>query len=260
MSAISKAIAVSGCPITPENHRCTMNILIGIPAYNEEATIGAVIAKTKEALPNHDLVVVNDGSTDRTAEIVRHSPARLVSLPCNLGYSSAVETIIKYAFQHQYDAVVLIDADGQHDPASLPGFLAAFEARGCDVLIGSRYAESRNYRDSPIGRRIGMLLFSQLTAWLAGKRIYDTTSGMKGIKRCVMPTLLGWQFVDFHSEAIIYLLWSGYSVEEYPITVGRREHGTSMYSLMSSIWYPLTVILMIMVSFVQSKVRSRGKK
>jgi glycosyltransferase involved in cell wall biosynthesis len=239
-----------------------MKILIGIPAYNEEMTISAVIDATHRAMPEADLVVINDGSKDQTASIVQHmrNVVRLVDLPCNLGYSNAIETLLRYAEKYDYDALALLDADGQHAPEMMPEFLAAFEQRSCDMLIGSRYVLSQSYGSGSLGRRIGMQLFSNLTALLAKKRIYDTTSGMKVIGRRARKLLLGWQFLDFHAEAILYLLWSGATIEEYPISVKDREHGTSMYSFLSHIWYPLTVILLIAISGIHLLlVRDKAK-
>ena len=237
-----------------------MNILIGIPAYNEEMTIGSVIEQTHQILPQIDIAVVNDGSRDRTPNIVYDSVATLISLPCNLGYGWAVETILRYALLRNYDAVVLIDADGQHDPEYLPGFLRAFEEKECDVLIGSRYIATGNYQNNPLGRRIGMVLFSKLTQLLTGIRIYDTTSGMKAINRSAMQALVDWHFVHFHAEAITYLLWSGLKVEEHPIEVTERQYGQSMYSFFSHLWYPLSVILMIVISLIQSSLYNKERK
>ena len=225
-----------------------LRILVGIPAFNEEKTVGRVIERTRAALPDADVVVVDDGSRDGTANVVRASQVCLISLPCNLGYSSVVETLLRYSARHDYDALALIDADGQHDPECLPVLLRAFGSSDCDMLIGSRYVEAPSYSDAPLGRQLGMKLFSYLTRLLTGKRIFDTTSGMKVIGRRAAVHLLDWKFVDFHAEAIIYLLWTGYSVEEYPITVHEREHGESMYSFISHLWYPLTVMLMIAIS------------
>jgi glycosyltransferase involved in cell wall biosynthesis len=237
-----------------------MRILIGIPAYNEEMTIGHVIETTHAALPDCDIVVINDGSADKTGEIVRNSPATLLQLPCNLGYSNAIETLLYYAARKDYDSLVLIDADGQHDPNGLPGFIAALETSDCDMMIGSRYIKDHDYKDTSFGRRLGMVTFSILTQSLAGKRIYDTTSGMKGIKKPAIQALLAWHFLDFHAEAIIFLLWSKFKIEEYPITVSSREYGQSMYSFISHLWYPMSVVLLIVITRIHFLQNSYSKK
>lgn len=228
-----------------------MRILIAIPAYNEEKTIGQVIRQTKAVFPNYDLIVVNDGSRDRTAEIVRNSPATLVSLPCNLGYSNAIETILNYALKGGYDAVATLDADGQHNPEHLKGLLERLASDQSDVIIGSRYIVSHSYKGNPLGRRIGMTFFSIMTKLLTKRRIYDTTSGMKAIRRRVIPALLVGHFIDFHAEALIHLLRSGFTIEEYPIAVAERQHGISMYSLLSNIWYPITTLLVIFIELTR---------
>jgi glycosyltransferase involved in cell wall biosynthesis len=231
-----------------------MNVLIGIPAYNEERSVAHVIERTHAILPDYDIVVVNDGSRDTTAAVVASSVATLISLPFNLGYGTAVETIMRYAMMKDYEAVVLIDADGQHKPEYLAEMLQAFRESGCDMLIGSRYVESRRYRNTPLERRIGMVIFSVLTGLLVGQRIYDTSSGMKVISRRAIEALLNWHFIDFHAEAIVYLSWLGYTIGEYPVTVEERRYGTSMHSMLSLLRYPLSVILMIIVSWIQSSI------
>lgn len=237
-----------------------MKILIGIPAYNEEATIASVLEHTRRVVPEHDIVVVNDGSGDKTADEVRKTGVRLLNLPCNLGYSNAINTILRYALQNEYDTVVFIDADGQHNPDYLPDFIAHYETSGCDVLIGSRYVATRSYTNNPLGRRLGMMLFSGITRLLLKKRIYDTTSGMKAIKKEAVRALLAWHFLDYHTEAIVYLARLGFSIEEHPITVREREYGTSMYSFLSHIQYPLTMLLLLVITLIQSSLYENRRK
>src|SRR5258708_38378347 len=142
-------------------HNQTEKVLVGIPAYNEEMTIAEVIEATHQALPACDIVVVNDGSEDGTASVVRskNTLARLINLPCNLGYSNAIETLLRYATRGNYDVLVLIDADGQHDPKVLSAFLENFKQCDCNVLIGSRYIATRRYHHTPLGPSLGMIRF-----------------------------------------------------------------------------------------------------
>lgn len=240
-------------------HAVHDRVLIGIPAYDEEQTIGAVLTGVRRVLPEADIAVVDDGSTDRTSAVVETGPAgvTLIRLPCNLGYSNAIETLLRYAVSRDYDTLITLDADGQHDPALLPPFIDAYRQCDCDLLIGSRFLADGVYRDQPLGRRIGMWLFSVLTRLLGGTRIYDTTSGMKVISREVMTALLTWQFHEFHAEMILFMLWSNYRIGEHRIEVRAREYGTSMHARLSSLWYPLKVLLLIALTWYQYVIVER---
>ncbi len=237
------------------NHR----ILVAIPAYNEEKTIEAVVDRVHQCLLDADLVVVNDGSRDHTKPILDKIGVVQIRHACNLGYSRALQTALKYALAYGYEALLTLDADGQHDAALLPGLVDCFETSGVDVLIGSRHVSSHIYAGVPFGRRLGMQFFSILTGVLAGQRIFDTTSGLKMIRNTVFENLAKWHFVDFHAEAIIYLLRLGYRIEEYPITVRERQHGRSMYSMLSHLTYPIQTSLMVLLGLVEAELAKRSK-
>src|SRR4051812_8301777 len=157
--------------------------LIAIPAYNEAATIRSVVERVCQRLPDCDVLVVNDGSRDATVANLEGTGAIVMEHLCNLGYGRTIETAVQYADRRGYDRLVTLDADGQHDPAQVPGLLAEFDTGKWDVLIGSRYVVSRRYSGAPLGRRIGMQLFSTIVGLVGGRRIYDTTSGLKVIGR-----------------------------------------------------------------------------
>jgi hypothetical protein len=153
-----------------------------------------------------------------------------------------------------YDRLITLDADGQHDPAQVPGLLTEFESGRWDVLIGSRYVVRRKYDGVPVGRRLGMRLFSTLVGLIAGQRIYDTTSGLKIIGRQAFMPLTRWHFIDFHAEALVYLMRLGFRIGESPITVQERRHGPSMYSALSHVKYPLKTMLMLLLSVVHANL------
>ena len=113
-------------------------ILVIIPAYNEEKNIGGVVKKTRSSLPGVDIVVVNDGSTDATSRVARDVGATVLSHTINLGPGAAVQTGFKYALRHSYEYVVQLDADGQHEPQYINDLLTALEDSSVDVVIGSR--------------------------------------------------------------------------------------------------------------------------
>jgi glycosyltransferase involved in cell wall biosynthesis len=233
------------------------NILIAIPAYNEAATIGEVVRHVREHLPGYDLLVINDGSRDDTSRILARLGVSTATHFCNLGYGRALQTAIKYALRGGWDALVTLDADGQHHPDQLPGMVQAFIREQWDCLIGSRYIRSQDYSTTPLGRRVGMQLFSLLTGLLVGKRIYDTTSGLKILGRQVFEPLVRWHFVDFHAEAIVYLARLGFRVGEYPISVEQRRHGVSMYTALSYVGYPLKTCTMVFLAAVQAGLTRR---
>jgi glycosyltransferase involved in cell wall biosynthesis len=231
--------------------------LVAIPAYNEAATIRSVVERVCQCLPGCDVVVVNDGSKDATVAMLDGTDAIVIEHLCNLGYGRTIETAVSYAERHGYDRLVTLDADGQHDPAQVPGLLAEFDTGRWDLLIGSRYVLTRRYANTPLGRRIGMRLFSAVVAVVARRRIYDTTSGLKVIGRQTYRALMSWHFIDYHAEALVYLMRLGYRVGEYPMTVEERRHGSSMYSTINHLKYPLKTALMVVLGIVQASMTRR---
>lgn len=232
-------------------------VLVSIPAYNEAATVADVVADVRRALPGHDLLVVDDGSRDRTAAILAGLGVRTARHPCNLGYGRAIQTALTFAFREGYDVLVTLDADGQHDPSQVQGLLGALETNPWDLCVGSRYVASGRYAGAPLDRRAGMQAFSALVRLLTGARIYDTTSGLKAFRRRVFEPLTRWHFVDFHAEALVYLLRLGFRVGEHPITVRERRAGRSMYSPLSWAKYPSKTLLMALVALWQAELTRR---
>jgi glycosyltransferase involved in cell wall biosynthesis len=234
-------------------------VLIAILAHNEERTLSEVIERARRALPGVDLIVINDGSTDGTREVLQSENVLSATHACNLGYGRSVQTALEYARRLDYDALVKLDADGQHAPEQLPELLAEFAAGRWDLLIGSRYLDDSRYTGVPLARRIGMLLFSSLVRLVTGTWIYDTTSGMKVFHRRIFEPLTQWHFVHFHAEAIVYLHLLGYRIGEHPISVVERAHGQSMYVPLSRMTYPLKTIILIVLGMFQAALTRRKK-
>ena len=232
-------------------------VLVAIPAYNEAATIQKIVGRVRESMPDFDLLVVNDGSRDTTRDILERLDVVTLTHLSNLGYARAIQTAIKYALACDYDTLITLDADGQHNPEQVRALYAESVNHGWDVLIGSRYVGTRDYSHSPLGRRLGMQVFSLLVKLAAGQRVYDTSSGLKVMKRSVFEPLAQSLFVDFHAEVIVYLLRLGYRVGEYPITAAERTHGQSMYSVLSHLKYPLKTSLLILLGLIEATLRRR---
>ena len=232
-------------------------VLVAVPAYNEEATIDKVVSRVRESMPDFDLLVVNDGSRDNTRRILENIGVVTATHLCNLGYARAIQTAIKYALARDYDILITLDADGQHHPEQVLALYDESVSHGWDVLIGSRYVGTKDYSHSPLGRRVGMQLFSLLVRLASGQRIYDTSSGLKVMRRNVFEPLAQSLFVDFHAEAIVYLIRLGYRVGEYPITAAERTHGQSMYSFLSHLKYPLKTSVLVLLGLIEANLRRR---
>ena len=153
-----------------------------VPAFNEEGSIARVVDEIRAFDPELDIVVVDDGSVDRTCAVARARGAHVVRLPFNLGIGGAVQAGFKYADEHAYDYMVQVDGDGQHDPAQLPAILDPVLAGEADMVVGSRFAAAGEYRAPPL-RRLGIRIFARTVSWVVGQRVTDTTSGFQALNR-----------------------------------------------------------------------------
>lgn len=233
-------------------------VLIVIPAYNEEKTIASVIHELRLVAPMYDRLIINDGSADGTGVVVDQLQERQLELACNLGYGLALQTGIIYALESGYDIVVCIDADGQHRPRDLPGLVQTLIENDADMVIGSRYCLTKSYK-GPIERQIGQRLFSYLTRFLIGYRIYDTTSGFKALNARACKMIVDGTFMDFHIESIVRLSLFDKRIIEYPVIVEERTAGVSMHSFASVFRYPIKTILLTLVTMVDAFLTHRKK-
>lgn len=222
-------------------------ILIIIPAYNEGQSISQVVERLRQVVPQYDRVIVNDGSSDDTAQVVRGLGEKQLQLPCNLGYGLALQTGMKYALRRGYEVIVTLDADGQHQPEDVPRLVQALAEKEADMVIGSRYCDGQPYV-GPFSRTAGQRLFSHLTRLLIGRRIYDTSSGFKAMRAAVCQAIVERTFMDLHTETIVRLSLMGFSIQETPIVVQERQHGQSMHSWVSIIRYPLMTLMLTLIA------------
>jgi glycosyltransferase involved in cell wall biosynthesis len=165
---------------------------------------------------------------------------------------------MKYALKQGFPVVLCFDADGQHQAEDIPGAVNALIESNADMVIGSRYCDGRAYT-GPFNRRVGQQIFSRLTQILLGCRIYDTTSGFKAMKASTCENLIHGTFMDFHVETIVRLSMSGFSIIEHPITVKERKDGSSMYTSISSIVYPLKTLLLTFVAIFDGYLSRRKR-
>lgn len=232
--------------------------LVVIPAFNEEASLPAVLAELAGCGYGLDVVVVDDCSTDGTAAAARAAGVRVLSHDVNRGYRHALRTGMRHALAGGYEAVIFLDADGQHRPASVAELLRrATAADEPAVVIGSRYVGAQAY-SGPLGRRLGRQIFSLLCYAAAAVRIWDTTSGLKLLRRRAVELMVSETFCDLHAEAIVYLARAGLRVVEVPIAFEERRAGESMYGWTSAIRYPAET-LWAMAQLLPRAQRARAR-
>jgi glycosyltransferase involved in cell wall biosynthesis len=202
--------------------------LIIVPALNEEESLPAALKELREVVvDDHDVLVIDDGSTDATADVARRTGAISARLPFTLGVGGAVRTGLHFAQENGYERAVVIDADGQHDPAGITLLLDALD-QGADMAVGSRFAEgAREYR---VGRtrRQAMRLLGLIVRVLTGQRYSDVTSGFRAFDRPVIELLAREYPVEYLAdtvEALLIVRYAGFRVVEVPITMRTRAAG-----------------------------------
>lgn len=199
--------------------------LIVIPAYNERAALPGVLTHLAEAVPQHTVVVVDDGSSDDTYELARAAGVLALRLPFNLGIGGALRAGFRFAAEQGYDRVVQFDADGQHDADQIEPLLAELD-RGADLVIGSRFAGVGDY-DVSRARSAGMSVLRVLVRVLSGRRFTDTSSGFRAISRRLLKHFAveyPLEYMD-STEALITACRLGYDVREVPVTMHERSGG-----------------------------------
>jgi glycosyltransferase involved in cell wall biosynthesis len=156
-------------------------VLIIVPAFNEARSLPALLRALHSQCPGCDVVVIDDGSTDGTREVLA-GMARVVSLACNLGIGGAVQTGLKIALLENYDIAMQVDGDGQHPAHEVSKLLAALHETQCDLVVGSRFRNAGGFK-STLARRIAIHLFSASLSRICGTRITDATSGFRAMNR-----------------------------------------------------------------------------
>jgi hypothetical protein len=224
-------------------------ILIVVPAYNEEASVGKVVEEIRSHLSQADILAVNDGSTDLTSEKAKASGATVLDLPFNLGIGGAMQAGFRYAYEKGYDIAIQVDADGQHDPKEIPKLLHALTEKKVDMVIGSRFLGDSEFKSSMI-RRIGISIFSQVISMIVGQKITDPTSGFRAANQKAIQLFASDYPQDYpEPEAVILLYQYRLKMGEVPVGMSERYAGESSITKIRSIYYMVKVLLAIFVDF-----------
>lgn len=228
-------------------------VLVAIPAYGEEKSIGAIVASIRNTFP-YDVVVVNDGSPDGTSVAARSAGAITLDLPCNLGIGGALQTAFQFARNRGYDALVRVDADGQHEINDIPRVLAPLLRGEADAVIGSRFLSEFEYRAS-IPRIFGIRFFQWLVRLVTGYRVTDPTSGFFAINRGLIE-FYSHHYPSDYPEVDAYILMHrlGARAEEVAVRMYERTEGKSSITMFRAVYYMVKVTL----SFLINRIRRFG--
>ena len=233
--------------------------IVFIPAWNEEANLPAVLDGLRTELPDAALLVVDDGSTDRTADVAREHGAEVLSLGENKGLRVGIAAGYRWALEHDYAFCGRVDADGQHPPHELARLLALVRDGRCDVAVGSRFVSgdgyaAYRYRPSP-ARRLGTGLLRRAMKLVLRRPFGDATSGLYAVNAKALPLLAEtFQSRAPEVEALIRITDAGLRLEEVPVTMEERASGESKLRGSKAVKLVVTVIATLVAArFLRSR-------
>jgi glycosyltransferase involved in cell wall biosynthesis len=229
-----------------------LKVLIIIPAFNEEASIGTVVSSIRQNVPEAEILVINDGSTDKTSEKASLAGADVAELPFNLGIGGAMQTGYLYASENSYDIAVQVDADGQHDPRYIKALMQPVIRGEADMCIGSRYMDKTNYKSS-FSRRAGMIFFSALVSAITGNSYKDTTSGFRVVNNKIIDYFANTYPVDYPEvDVLVKLHKKGFRICEVPVEMHKRYAGRSSITPIRSIYYMIKVSVSVIIGSLKA--------
>lgn len=239
-----------------------MRLLVVTPAWNEEECIAGTIREIHTAVPLADVLVVDDGSTDRTVDRARAAGAEVLVLPFNLGVGAAMRAGFKFALHHHYDAVIQVDADGQHDPSEIMDVVGRLSrpdgpddgALGqADVVVGARFADKGIYRvRGP--RRWAMTLLSKVLTRMAKTRLTDTTSGFRAANRRAISLYARHypaEFLGDTIESLVIAMRAGLTVTQVPVHMRPRAGGKPSKSPVGATVYLFRAALILLLARIR---------
>lgn len=227
--------------------------LVIIPAWNEEAIIGSTIHEVQEHAPQCDVLVVSDGSTDRTAQVASDCGAQVLILPFNLGVGGAMRAGFRYAERHHYTQVVQVDADGQHDPRDIQHVLDGLAH--ADICIGARFAERGSYQVSG-PRKWSMQFLAAVVSRVARTKLTDVTSGFRAANAKAIAQYLDHYPAEYLGDTIDSLVVaarSGCKVIQVPVEMRVRQGGTPSHNPFKSSIYLARSILALFLALTRKR-------
>jgi glycosyltransferase involved in cell wall biosynthesis len=233
----------------------TRSSLAVVPAYNEGDTVASVVRSIHERAPDFDVVVVDDGSTDCTAEAAEEAGASVLRLPFNLGIGGAVQAGFTYARENGYSHMVQVDGDGQHDPAEIAALMQRMDREpALDMVCGSRFLRDARHYKAPLSRRTGIRIFATLLSRIVRQRVTDPTSGFRLYNRRAI-TLFARDYPHDYPEveAVLMLHFNRLRMCEEPVRMFQRGGGVSSISTGKSAYYMVKVLLAIFIGLARAR-------
>jgi len=224
-----------------------MRVAAIVPAFNEARSLARLAERLRAHAPDVDVCVVDDGSTDETAQVAAALGWTVLRLPMNLGIGGAVQAGYLWALEHGHDVAVQIDGDGQHDPADLGALLAPVLAGRADVVVGSRFLSNGGFK-STLVRRAGIRYLSWFLRLRCGARVTDPTSGFRAAGKAAIALFARYYPSDYpEPEAIALARRAGLRLAEAPVHMRERAHGRSSITMLRSVYYLVKVSLALVL-------------
>ncbi|MFG2818811.1 glycosyltransferase family 2 protein [Kitasatospora sp. NPDC048365] len=226
-------------------------VLIILPAWNEAEGLPGVLKEIQTELPGVDTLVVDDGSTDRTAAVATENGSPVAQLPYNLGVGGAMRLGYRYAHLHGYDVAIQVDSDGQHNPSYVPQLLAKLEE--ADLVIGARFAGQGDYTvRGP--RKWAMKLLSVVLSRITRTRLTDTTSGFRACNKQMIEFFAQWYPVEYLGDTIESMVGAarcGFTVRQVPVAMRERTTGTPSASPIKATIYLTRAGLVLLLAMIR---------
>ncbi len=226
-----------------------MKLLVAIPAFNEELSISDVISDVKKHIPSASILVIDDGSIDKTANCARLAGAIVISLPFNVGVGGAMRVAYKFALRNGFDHVLQIDADGQHLASEARHLLD--ESSDDALIIGSRFKSNSKKYKAGYARRISMMILAKMLSVICKTELTDVTSGFRlssGKTIEIFSNEYPRDYLGDTVESLVIVRQNGLLIKEVPVEMNLRQHGSPSQNLVKSIWYLIRVIIVIFLA------------
>ncbi|MBU4214659.1 MAG: glycosyltransferase family 2 protein [Actinobacteria bacterium] len=230
-----------------------LGLLVIVPAWNEQESLPSVLEEISNQVPDADVLVVNDGSTDNTGRVVRESGrAMLLDLPLNLGVGGAMRAGYRFALRHGYRRTIQVDADGQHDPADIPRVIGLLD-HGVNVALGARFAGEGDY-EARGPRRWAMSLLSVVISRVAKVRLTDTTSGFRACDRRAISLFAAdypAEYLGDTIESLVIASRAGLRIGQVPVQMRPRSAGTPSQGPVKSAIFLVRASLALLIALTR---------